>query len=112
MYCRKCGKEINENAKFCKYCGNPVVKGGGSSGGQISSELPKPQSGHKPGKASSVIGIILLFVAVILILAALTGFFKWDIPLLSAIEMDLFFVGILSKTRHSGKYGFCKFSIL
>ena len=21
MFCRKCGKEINENSKFCKYCG-------------------------------------------------------------------------------------------
>lgn len=24
MKCDKCGKEINEQAKFCKYCGNSV----------------------------------------------------------------------------------------
>ena len=24
MKCDKCGKEINEQAKFCKYCGTPV----------------------------------------------------------------------------------------
>ena len=24
MKCSKCGKEINEQAKFCKYCGTPV----------------------------------------------------------------------------------------
>ncbi len=24
MKCSKCGKEINEKVKFCKYCGSPV----------------------------------------------------------------------------------------
>lgn len=24
MYCSKCGKEINEDSKFCKSCGNPI----------------------------------------------------------------------------------------
>ena len=24
MFCTKCGKEIADNAKFCKYCGSPV----------------------------------------------------------------------------------------
>lgn len=23
-YCRNCGKEIDDNAKFCRYCGNKV----------------------------------------------------------------------------------------
>ena len=26
MYCNKCGNEINENERFCKYCGAPVEK--------------------------------------------------------------------------------------
>ncbi|MGN0269710.1 MAG: zinc-ribbon domain-containing protein, partial [Candidatus Weimeria sp.] len=26
MYCRKCGKQINDDAKFCKYCGTPVKR--------------------------------------------------------------------------------------
>ena len=25
MFCTKCGKEINENANFCVYCGAPVI---------------------------------------------------------------------------------------
>ena len=24
MFCTKCGKEIDDSAKFCKYCGSPV----------------------------------------------------------------------------------------
>ena len=24
MYCKKCGKEIEEGAKFCTYCGNQI----------------------------------------------------------------------------------------
>lgn len=26
MYCTKCGKEITDNSKFCKYCGNESVR--------------------------------------------------------------------------------------
>ena len=26
MYCNKCGKEIPDDAKFCKYCGNKISK--------------------------------------------------------------------------------------
>ena len=26
MRCQQCGNDINNNAKFCKYCGNPVVE--------------------------------------------------------------------------------------
>ena len=26
MFCTKCGKELLPNAKFCQYCGNPVLK--------------------------------------------------------------------------------------
>lgn len=26
MFCRKCGKELSDNAKFCNRCGTPVIK--------------------------------------------------------------------------------------
>lgn len=26
MFCRKCGKELSDNAKFCNKCGTPVIK--------------------------------------------------------------------------------------
>ena len=24
MFCTKCGREIDDSAKFCKYCGSPI----------------------------------------------------------------------------------------
>lgn len=26
MFCRKCGKELSDSAKFCNKCGTPVIK--------------------------------------------------------------------------------------
>ena len=48
MFCRNCGKEIPDNAKFCKYCGNPVHHnaGGGSDTPHID---PAPQPAPEPG---------------------------------------------------------------
>ncbi|MCD8232107.1 MAG: DUF4190 domain-containing protein [Clostridiales bacterium] len=34
MYCRNCGKEINPNAAYCTFCGQPVGDGGSSYNGQ------------------------------------------------------------------------------
>ena len=25
MFCRKCGKEINNTSRFCPFCGTPVI---------------------------------------------------------------------------------------
>jgi len=27
MFCQKCGKELDENSEFCKYCGNKIGEG-------------------------------------------------------------------------------------
>ena len=47
MYCRKCGKELADGAKFCKYCGAPVTKTAtnNSQGTQPSDKQPTPQYG-------------------------------------------------------------------
>ena len=31
MYCNKCGNEINDNERFCKYCGAPIQKVNGQA---------------------------------------------------------------------------------
>ncbi len=38
MYCRNCGKEVNENDKFCSYCGNPTRDDGFESAKRAAKE--------------------------------------------------------------------------
>lgn len=51
MYCYNCGKQISDNAKFCRYCGasQAIINGGGAGAGGI----PAPQDGSQPGAPSS-----------------------------------------------------------
>lgn len=50
MYCTKCGKEITDNSKFCKYCGNENMK---------KKSIPKESQ-----KIISVVIIVILIFAV------------------------------------------------
>ena len=52
MYCRNCGKEISDQAKFCNYCGNPI-------NGAQSQIQPKPAPAKKKGKGKKFLTFIL-----------------------------------------------------
>lgn len=62
MKCSKCGKEINEQAKFCKYCGTPV---------QIEKKASPANATNKVSKKNSKKGIMI--ISVILGVLILTG---------------------------------------
>ena len=50
-YCSKCGKEIDDNASFCQYCGQNSV--------------PTPNQGNKKSKiAAGILGICLGYFGV------------------------------------------------
>ena len=90
MFCRNCGKEINSNARFCKYCGHPIEK---------KQELKYVQEPvvetHKVNYLSVIMGVGSLLLSVVLIMTVLTGVFSWNIPLLSDIKMDIFLTSII-----------------
>ncbi len=48
MYCKHCGKEIDENAIYCQYCGTKI---------EVYVESDKP---IKPKKENSAIGILAI----------------------------------------------------
>ncbi len=47
MKCSKCGKEINEKVKFCKYCGSPVEYDGQKATEELSSPEYKSKGVNK-----------------------------------------------------------------
>lgn len=42
MKCSRCGKQVGENEKFCRYCGNPLRTPGEASGGPGAGESSAP----------------------------------------------------------------------
>ena len=46
MYCRKCGKEIKDNSKFCPYCGNKMLMAQSSPPAPAQSELNADTGTH------------------------------------------------------------------
>ena len=63
MYCIKCGKQLPDEAKFCRFCGTPVPDGTAPA---ASSDAPatsaKPKKKTSPKKLLAVLGILLTIV--------------------------------------------------
>ena len=68
MYCRNCGKEVEENTKFCGYCGTNVIlpetlNNQPEPEAEISEEEKKSQ---KEATIAALIGAFLFFCPIIL----------------------------------------------
>ena len=60
MFCKKCGKEIRENMKFCPQCGNPVNAIETKEHGN-----PKARTGKKNKRLFAIIAGAVIIVAVV-----------------------------------------------
>ncbi|MDO5551275.1 MAG: InlB B-repeat-containing protein, partial [Lachnospiraceae bacterium] len=67
MYCRKCGNQINEDSRFCTYCGFPTYR--------ISETVSEEQI---PDRKRSRKGILFLLTLVFLIAAGLGSYLGWN----------------------------------
>lgn len=67
MYCRKSGKKINEDSRFCTYCGFPTHR--------ISETVSEKQN---PQRKRSRKGILVLLTLVFLIAAGLGSYLGWN----------------------------------
>lgn len=71
MYCNKCGNEINENERFCKYCGAPVEKLDEQVNGEKLDESLQKQTKKKikwPVLILVLILIIVIALAIVLVM--------------------------------------------
>lgn len=67
MYCKHCGKQITDDAKFCDGCGKPVAE-------EASANLAKDNSRKKKKKKRHpILGTILLIFSIFIIIGALSG---------------------------------------
>lgn len=83
MFCRKCGAEIPDGAKFCAVCGAPAQADAANAGNNIAARKPAMDvRGQKPIAAAAaksgnkkplMIGIAALVVLVILIVVLVRG---------------------------------------
>lgn len=64
MFCKYCGKEISESAKFCDGCGKPVAE---------DAAAPVVASKKSKKKKHPILGTIVLIFAAFLIIGALSG---------------------------------------
>lgn len=89
MYCKKCGKEINDYTRFCASCGTPV----GSTGNKVNAgnpflnnSRPTTNNSYSSGRVS-YISPLALIVAISTIVAAFIGTIGWlFLPLLKIKE--------------------------
>lgn len=65
MFCRKCGKQINENAEFCRYCGAATSRHQVGGGDDEEHASPPPRRPHLP------LIIFLIILALVLIFLTL-----------------------------------------
>ncbi|MBR2954100.1 MAG: zinc-ribbon domain-containing protein [Clostridia bacterium] len=98
MYCKNCGKEMAENAKFCSYCGSENnATNRNFVDVTVADEVVKEQKPVKKSKRK-IIGIVLLCLQVFSILGIvangeisnLTGYFTSGIS--GIFEMLSFFL--------------------
>lgn len=65
MYCRNCGKEIDNHAAFCNYCGTPVVSTQAvPPAGRAQAYTVVPAGGEETNTLA-IVGFILSFFVVI-----------------------------------------------
>ena len=63
MYCNQCGNEINDNERFCKYCGAPIQKVNGQAEFE-SMDVPIQKQTRKTLKWFLLVPVFILIIAV------------------------------------------------
>ena len=86
MYCKKCGKELNDNAAFCRYCGTKIKLDNKDNANKNTNvgESAVNESGSKleserKVQIALIIGIgVAILIAIVIVVALMTGSISKD----------------------------------
>ncbi len=89
MYCKNCGKEVSDDAQFCKYCGTKFISKEKVNGRVIAKEI---ETEKKVKNKNAIISLVLAIAALIGCMMPFSSF-GWLIIVLVAIcaLLSLFF---------------------
>jgi uncharacterized membrane protein YvbJ len=99
MFCPKCGKQIDESDRFCRYCGN-----GAAHAPQQPVEPGNPVTIKNPysGKNKQILGMLIFIVCVIAALAESGNDTAMWLSLLgAAIGLVIYLAGRVSHWYHA-----------
>lgn len=85
MYCQECGKKIDDDAAFCRFCGKSVVNDGISNNVIVSESENKNGNGNKSLiNLAKKIGIAVIIVLIVIVLKLSSGGSKSEV--IDAVE--------------------------
>lgn len=73
MYCRKCGKEIEENSKFCPYCGYELKKGQDKTSDTAKQNVRLQKTDKIVSPKKRIIPVVVVAGIIIIAIAAFLG---------------------------------------
>ena len=73
MYCKHCGKEISETAKFCDGCGKPVADDVVNIAPEVEIAKKSKKKKEKKKKGHPILGTVILIFGIIMLVGAFSG---------------------------------------
>ncbi|MEG2361485.1 MAG: zinc-ribbon domain-containing protein, partial [Christensenella sp.] len=67
MYCKKCGKEIDQGTAFCKHCGTRLAEGGSSGSSDIG---VMPNHTGSTMSINKLTGLLMAVISLVVVLVA------------------------------------------
>lgn len=105
MFCKKCGREINDNAKFCPYCGQSTTEEVVFDKEVIEQPSEKTQKPKETSEINTITIVFLIATAVTLVLSVL-NLIVWVKIIALASATALTSAGIYYYIKKRSKFDF------
>ena len=107
MFCKKCGREINDNAKFCPYCGQSTNE----EVYNVKEQKIEIKEQNKETAELNTITITFLIVTVITLVLSILNLIVWVKIIALALATALTAAGIYYYIKKRSKFDFLVITI-